>query len=231
MKMSSAAQASLLLVLLVGCFVSEAARHRITVTKYKTNHRIDWWDDGRDKPYRVTFWKFGLKSVYLFGESGNLKSLTVRDREYTFSSNTGSRMLLASQQDEFEEDIYRGGRRLFPCTDCEETWDTLCSVGLADVCFLHEFPREDFNDDAEDSVRRMCTAFGAACEASAFDTCEGQCIAGELRFLRLPSPYIYTMHLVRYRIWLLLKNFRNMSRALCPKIKLPHPYANPPMLS
>ena len=177
--------------MMAGINVGEATGDRITVTTYKTNHRIHWWDDDRDEPYRVTFWKFGLKSVYLFGQSGNLKSLTVRGREYTFPSDTRSRMLLASEQDEVAEDIHLGGRRLFACTDCEETWDTLCSVGLADVCFLHEFPREDFNDDAEDSVRRMCTAFGAACEASAFDTCEGQCIAGELRLLRLPSPYIY----------------------------------------
>ena len=182
MKMSSAPQASLLIVLLVGCFVAEATRRRITVTKYKTNPRIDWWDDGRDEPYRVTFWKFGLKSVYLFGESGNLKSLTVRDREYTFPSDTGSRMLLASEQDEVAEDIHSGRRRLFACTDCEKTWDTLCSVGLADVCSLHESPREDFNDDAEDSVRRMCSAFRAACEASAFDTCDGQCTSGEEQF-------------------------------------------------
>ena len=182
MMMFKAAQASLLLVLLGRCFVAEATRHRITVTKYKTNHRIDWWDDGRDEPYRVTFWKFGLKSVYLFGQSGNLKSLTVRGREYTFPSDTGSRMLLASEQDEVAEDIHLGGRRLFACTDCEETWDTLCSVGLADVCSLHESPREDFNDDAEDSVRRMCSAFGAACGASAFDTCDGQCTAGEEQF-------------------------------------------------
>ena len=160
--------------------MAEAARNRITVTKYKTNHRIDWWDDGRDEPYRVTFWKFGLKSIYLFGESGNLRSLTVRGREYTFPSTIGSRMLLPSEVQEVVDDNHSSRRRLFPCADCEETWDTLCGVGLADVCFLNEFPQEGFNDDAEDSLRRMCSAFGAACETSAFDTCEGQCITGEL---------------------------------------------------
>ena len=160
--------------------MAEAARNRITVTKYKTNHRIDWWDDGRDEPYRVTFWKFGLKSIYLFGESGNLRSLTVRGREFTFPSDVGSRMLLPSVKHNVVKTANSSRRRLFPCADCEETWDTLCDVGLADVCFLREFPQGDFNDDAENSLRRMCNAFGAACdETSAFDACEGQCIAGE----------------------------------------------------
>ena len=149
--------------MMAGINVGEATGDRITVTTYKTNHRIHWWDDDRDEPYRVTFWKFGLKSVHRFGESGNLKSIMVRDREYTFPSDTGSRTLLASEQDEVAEDIHPGGRRLFACTDCEETRNTSCSVAPADVCALHEFPREDFKNDADDSVRRMCTAFGAAC--------------------------------------------------------------------
>ena len=180
MRISTAAQSTLLLGLLAGCYVTEAARNRITVTKYKTNHRIDWWDDGRKEPYRVTFWKFGLKSVYRFGESGNLRSLTVQDRQYTFPADIVTRMLVSDEEDQTEDGIHSSRRRLFPCADCEETWDTLCDVGLADVCFLHEFPQEDFNDDAVKSLRRMCTAFGAACETSAFDTCEGQCIGGVL---------------------------------------------------
>lgn len=177
--MSTAVHVSLLLVLIVGCFVAEAARNRITVKSYKTNYRVDWWDDGRDYPYRVTYWKFGLKSVYLFGESGNLASLTVRGVEFTFPGDTdGSRMLLPSE-DEVAEEMPSGHRRLFFCSDCEETWDTLCDAGLADVCLLDEFPRDDFNEDAEDSVRRFCSAVGAACQTPAFDTCEGQCFEGE----------------------------------------------------
>ena len=178
-RMSSAAHVWLLVVLIVGCFVAQATRHRITVRTYKTNYRIDWWDDGRDDPYRVTYWKFGLKAVYLFDVSGELISLTVRDREYMFPSNIGSRMLLASEQDEAAENIPAGRRRLYPCADCEETWVILCDVGLADVCFLDEFTPDDFNEDAKDSVRRFCSAFGAACETPAFDTCEGQCIECE----------------------------------------------------
>ena len=157
----------------------EAARQRITIKTYKTNYRVDWWDDGRDEPYRVTYWKFGLKSVYLFQESGNLTSLTVRGREYMIPSNHGSRMLLPSIADEVAEEVHSSHRRLFPCADCEETLDVLCNVGLKDVCFLDEFPLDDFNEDAKDSTRRFCSAFGAACETPAFDTCDGQCIEGE----------------------------------------------------
>ena len=45
--------------MMAGINVGEATGDRITVTTYKRNHRIDWWDDDRDEPYRVTFWKFG----------------------------------------------------------------------------------------------------------------------------------------------------------------------------
>ena len=76
MGLSVVVQTLLLLSLIAACFSQDASRNRITVRTYRTNYRVDSWDDGRDEPYRVTFWKFGLKSVYLFDVSGHLKSLT-----------------------------------------------------------------------------------------------------------------------------------------------------------
>ena len=193
MRMLSAVQASLLLVLMVGCFVTEAARHRITVRNFRTNYRIDWWDDGRDVPYRIIYRKNGLKSIYTFEESGHLETLKVGTTTYTFdygtqaangladvqASSTGSRMFLASK-DEALEDVHFDRRRLYDCTDCENTWDTLCGVGIVDVCDWVPFLPFIFNEDAQYSLTVMCNALGDACETSAFDTCEGQCIAGEL---------------------------------------------------
>ena len=177
-------QASVLFLLIAECFAQTASRNRITVKSYKTNYRVDSWDDGRDEPYRVTFWKFGLKSVYLFDVEGNLRSLTTRDTTtFTFGEVVGFRMLNVPN-DEVVEEVRSDLSSLIACTDCEVTWNTLCEVGLPEVCLWDENPRVDFNADAIDSVRRMCSAFGNACETSAADTCAGQCTAGEILFTR-----------------------------------------------
>ena len=182
MMLSSASKGPFLLALIAGCFVAEGVRNRITIKSYKTNYRVDWYDDGRDNPYRVTFWKFGLKSVYKFDESGNLRALTAGDDRFTFDEDIGSRKLAAPQEADVEEE-HSSRRRLYDCTDCEETWDTLCDVGLADACYLDENNPDYFTEDAEDSVRRMCSAFGAACETAASEACDGQCTEdGEMRF-------------------------------------------------
>lgn len=193
MKLSSASRAPVLLALIAGCFVAEAARNRITIKSYKTNYRVDWYDDGRSNPYRITFWKFGLKSVYKFNEAGNLRALTAGDDKFTFDENVTSRKLIASQDgdagDADAEEAHPSRRRLYDCSDCEETWDTLCDVGLVDACYLDDNNPDYFTDDAVDSVRRMCSAFGAACETSAAEACDGQCVEdGEMCFCTiLPS--------------------------------------------
>lgn len=196
MRMSSAVQSSLLLVLMVGCFLAEAARFRITVRKNRTNYRIDWWDDGREEPYRIIFRKSGVRSDYRFEESGRLSTLTIEDTQYTFTSNleaangspevqastTGSRMLLASEEYGALEEAHFDHRRLYECADCENTWDTLCSVGIVDVCFWVPLLPSIFDEDAQFSLTTMCTALGSACDTTpASDTCEGECIEGELR--------------------------------------------------
>lgn len=180
MRTPSAAQSSLLLALVAGRYVAEGAKHRMIVRKYKTDHKIDWWDDGRAEPYRVKFSKFGLRSAYFFGKSGTLISFKDDDKTFKFSSDIGSRMLHAVGKGEDEQEPSSGDRHPpFSCPDCEDTWNKLCSVGLEDVCALHQYPRHDFDANALDSVRRMCTAFGAACETSAPDTCEGKCVPEE----------------------------------------------------
>lgn len=197
MKTSSAMQASLMLVLImVGCFVAESARHKIKVRKNRTTFKIDWWDDGRNVPYRIIFKKSGLKSTYKFHKSGRMHSLVVGSTKYTFSfiqdvnalpevqtSSIGSRMLLESEEDEDMEEVHFEHRRLYDCADCENTWDTLCGVGIVDVCDWVPFLPSVFNEDAVTSLTRMCNGMGNACQASAFDTCDGHCIAGELRIM------------------------------------------------
>ena len=175
MMVSRVVQTTFLLAQIAVLFAADASRNRITVTKFKTNYRIDSWDDNREDPYRVTFWKYGLKSVYTFDTSGNIKTLTTaRNTLYSFDDEVGSQMLAGTNDDSVEDvDVAEASR--FSCPDCSRTWSTLCDKGLADVCYLDDNPQSIFDEDAEDSVRRFCSAVGAACETSAYDICDGQC--------------------------------------------------------
>lgn len=180
MRMSNAGHASLLLVLGVGCFVVAAARDTITVRTPDTIYWVDRFDDGRDEPYQVSLWSFSqASSSFTFEESGQLKTLTAGNTKYTFTTPNGSRMLLASPVD-VVEDVPSDRRRLYDCADCEETWNNLCGVGIVDVCGWVELLPNVFNEEAQSALTRMCRGFGAACETSAFDTCEGQCTEGDI---------------------------------------------------
>lgn len=135
MRIPRAVQALLLLSLTAVRFVAEAqSRQRITVRTYRTNYRVDTWDDGRDEIYRVTYWKFGLKSVFTFDISGHIKTLTSRDTLYTFDLAAPSRMLLTSSDDAIQE-VDIDPSSAIACSTCSTTWNTLCAVGLQDVCF------------------------------------------------------------------------------------------------
>ena len=174
------AQASNLITLAALLLTAEAqSRRRISVRTYRTNYRVDTWDDGRDELYRVTFWKFGLKSVYTFDAGGHVRTLKARDTLYTFDLAAPTRMLMDSADDALE-DVETDLTPAIDCSTCETTWNTLCDVGLTEVCLLNVDNPADFNNDAVDSVRRFCSAVGAACQRTASDVCGDQCDQGEL---------------------------------------------------
>ena len=180
MRLSSVTQASTLLTLSALFLTAEAqSRRRISVRTYRTNYRVDTWDDGRDELYRVTYWKFGLKSVYTFDAGGHVRTLTARDTLYTFDLADPSRMLMGSTEGAME-DVETDLTPAIDCATCETTWNTLCDVGLTEVCFLNENNPTDFDNDAANSVRRFCGAVGAACERTASDVCGNQCEQGEM---------------------------------------------------
>ena len=156
------------------------SRQRIHIRTHRTNYRIDTWDDGRDEQYRMTYWKFGLKSVYTFDAGGHVRTLTARHTLYTFDLDVPSRMLMDSTDDALEE-VETDLAPVIDCATCETTWNTMCDVGLTEVCFLYENSPAEFDNDAENSVRRFCRGVGAACARTASDVCIGQCVGGKIR--------------------------------------------------
>lgn len=146
-----------------------SAQETIEVTKGRISFEVDWYDDGRENPYTVSFTKRGADSVYTFDTSGALQELEVGNTVYTFNfgsdqaltmgdgsqsivADAGSRMLLGDGNEEADDEdvvddveadiIFDHHRRLYACDDCEQTWDTMCGIALDDVCYLVPFLRE-----------------------------------------------------------------------------------------
>lgn len=78
-----------------------------------------------------------------------------------------------------EEDVTPQHRRLYACSECEETWDIFCGQGLDTVCDLVGYG-DPFSNLAEASVSTMCEHFGSACSGlSALEACQDQCEDGK----------------------------------------------------
>lgn len=194
MKPSKAVRASVLIALIAEIAVTEATRERITVKNHGVKFKVDWWDDGRAYPYRVWFTKNLVSSKYTFDAAGRLAQLYVDEAGYTFSTDTGEvqpvsdRMLLSGQQEtqadetEMEMEMEMEHRRLYDCPDCEQTWDTMCDIGLEDVCYWANEEVDLFNDDTVTSLNKMCIKFTKECTTSAETTCQGMCTEGGFRF-------------------------------------------------
>lgn len=212
MRVRSVTQTLLVwLALIASGTISEAARQTTFVKRQGTVFRIDWWDDGRLEPYELHFTTYGVSSVYAFDALGSLTALKTGGTLYTFdmdveaangapeiqssatSSDVGSRMLLGTHHEAVDGAVGYARRRLYACTDCEETWDTVCDVGLVDVCDLVELWPSVFTKDAQTSLVIVCSAFGAACKTSAFDACDGQCTEGAL-VISVKHPSTQKMH-------------------------------------
>ena len=195
MRLSNTAQALLLLALMGGIALTEAAKERITVKNHGIKFKVDWWDDGRTDPYRVSFTKKNVVSKYTFDAAGRLTLLYVDDDGYIFTmaiqagigdmaevqsmSAPPDRMLISMPEDkEADEMKMDRGRRLYDCPDCEQTWDTICDIGLKDVCYWVGLEIDIFTLKTVTSIELMCKKFTKECTRSATTTCEGICTEG-----------------------------------------------------
>ena len=216
MKNSSVAQTAFLLALAAS--TGSATRYVITFKNFGVKFKIDWWDDGRDEPYRMSFTKRGIYSAYMFNARGNLESITVDGEEQTFSTSrklvataedNAARKLLAVQEDledekmstlsediasrslpamqedletdETELDQENHRRRLYACSDCENSWDTMCDTGLGDVCGVVAWG--GLTGDAKTAVKIFCTKFNKECDAAYANgetPCADDCTGGEI---------------------------------------------------
>eukprot|EP00904_Undaria_pinnatifida_P013068 jgi/Undpi1/8892/HiC_scaffold_25.g11354.m1 len=100
------------------------------------------------------------------------KLLTVQEDQdeemTTLSEGIASRSLTTMQEDlevdetELNQENHR--RRLYACSDCENSWDTMCDRGLGDVCGVVAWG--GLTGDAKNAVKLFCTKFNKECDAA-----------------------------------------------------------------
>lgn len=182
---------------------AEAARESMTVEAGGITFKVDRYDDGRSKPYKVTFTDDGVKSTYRFNAAGFVTNIVVGSEKYKvqYESNgdlskvkrtsSGRRGLLVGaegQNEEAEDGLLVGGdglgllqvndnhRRLYACDDCVEAWDAVCDDGVPSLCDLVDYGRP-ITSAAAASIATMCDVMGGgACSSSGGpEACSGQC--------------------------------------------------------
>lgn len=177
MKYSAATSASLGSALLAGFSVADGERERIAVSEGGINFKVDWYDDGRRKPYRTIFWDSG-RSVYKFDAAGRVKTIKVGSEKYRVyykiignlkrvELKSSGRRNLAGEEDEQdafdegeeEEKVTPVHRNLYACGDCEETWDVMCDQAASTVCELVGYG-SPFSEAALTSIETFCNIFG-----------------------------------------------------------------------
>lgn len=128
----------------------------------------------------------GSASNAIAADSNQLRDASKLSTERSFGSRVTVTAEVSNElKDAFDEGSPMGveHRRLYACSDCEETWDILCGQGLDTVCDLVDYG-DPFGNTAEASISTMCQHFGSACsELSALEACEDQCEDGEGRVL------------------------------------------------
>lgn len=200
MKTQLLSIAAVLLALIAAfAIISDATKHTSKVKKGGIKFRIRWWDDEREKPYRIVFKIGDVKSKFTFDTRGYLIIIRVDDVRSTFAwsdipnggiellsvagptavSESGATMLPNNFGDVMDERITPGQRRLYKCDDCENTYGTLCLEGMLSVCYLYDrFNTYDwgFTADTVNAIAKLCKKFSKVCDQTDGATlCDGYC--------------------------------------------------------
>ena len=182
---------------------AEAARESMAVEADGIIFSVERYDDGRSKPYRVSFTEDGVESTYRFNTAGFVTNIVVGSEKYRvrYESNgdlsevrrtpSGRRGLLVGVEGQNEvagDGLLVGGdgqgvklvdethRRLYACDDCVEAWDAVCDDGVPSLCDLVDYGHP-IKSAAEASIATMCNVMGGvACSSSGgAEACLGQC--------------------------------------------------------
>lgn len=198
MRHSTATLAFLGSVLLSGFSVIDGANERLSVIEGGVKFKIDWYDDGRSKPYKAVFSDDGVRSIYKFNAEGRVMQIKVDSEKYKvlYKSNGDLRRVKLTSsrrrdlvEERGDQDAFDAGneeasfvhRRLYACDDCEETWDVMCDEAVSTVCELEGYG-SPLGQAASASIKTLCDTFGTdACSSySGAEICQDQCDSSKL---------------------------------------------------
>lgn len=165
-------------------------KYRVKVDYGGITFKVDSHTNGRNKPYRVKFRNSGIYSKYWYDIDGVVHKFEVGADEYKirYRSNgelkkvklaTSSRTLAEDGDGEADEvgdgPAAVNDRRLYSCSDCKDTWETLRDYGVASVCDLVGYG-SPLLSSADTSIGVVCNTFGEATNnLSADSVCDGEC--------------------------------------------------------
>lgn len=119
-------------------------------------------------------------SKVLYTTSGDIRRVTITSSERRTLAGAQYEDKEGIDRHAAEEGIVNDRRRLYPCNDCEDTWNVVCSDGVPSVCDLVGYGTP-FSTEASAAVQLLCSTFGDACSGSSGnEACEGQCVGDDI---------------------------------------------------
>lgn len=193
----AAAPASLFLGLLSGPTIFAEANEDLLLLSIRGDgitFDVIRFDDGRNRPYHVSFEKKDVSSTFEFDEAGYIEFIEAGTEEYAvrYKSNGSFRKVIRKDAGDVrmlleknEEELFLNGsegsftsegqqRRFNACDDCEDAWTLVCGNGISTVCDLVD--NSVLGSLGTSSVATMCDTFEDLCAStSAESACDGQC--------------------------------------------------------
>lgn len=190
MKAAVSTIVPLMSVLLALPSVADGATGTFTVSDGGVEFTFDRYNEGRSTPSLITFVHLGLKSVYKFNADGKVTQVSVDGERYivkyrnngrikTVTLSGASRKLVEGVESGIDTTVdstsFVSSGTIFPCGDCYDAWNEVCSIGVGTVCDLATYG-EPFLSAAETSLDFLCSTLGRLCsDLSARDACFDEC--------------------------------------------------------
>lgn len=162
------------------------------VTLNQTEFRLNYWADGRSRPYRVQFIQDGLISNYFYNEEGYINLFRIGTMLWGvwYRSESIARVELLNPGGKLRRELRasenmaistRHQPSLLHCLQCEAIWSTVCesheTIASGTACEVNAWKNGAlFDHGTSRSLNTMCNVFTETCrKVSRADACEGQC--------------------------------------------------------
>lgn len=162
-------------------------------TLNQTEFRLNYWADGRSRPYRTQFVGGGLTSNYLYNEEGYINLFRIGSMLWGvwYRSESISRVELLNPGGQQRRELRASDNNMvistpnqpsgIDCLHCEEMWSVVCesheTIAAGTACEIRAWKNGALFDlETSRSLNTMCNVFTEKCrKVAAADACGGQC--------------------------------------------------------